>query len=320
MAHTLNGGLTWTSTTPPPANIYSQDAGGCPAPCIFGIRFATPLIGYAFGNAVISTSTGATAFFMTIDGGQTWDRESGGADALETLDGNVIRVTDAGYCPPGCAYQVEIAPIGSSNWQPVTLPGPAGSGDSVRLVRTGRHAFIQSYGNMAGGAPAVSVLWSSSDDGATWARSGELCPQDGTRYSGEVDSAGLTPAPDGSLTILCVHRATGDGFTITSTDDGSTFHHRTQSFGSAGAWLVGAASAYVLFVDSDVLYRSVDAGPRWRRTQQNSVGPLTASWIGFESSTVGHLIEPGATPSNLNPYAIWSTRDAGKAWVAYVFT
>jgi photosystem II stability/assembly factor-like uncharacterized protein len=319
MAHTLNGGLSWTSTTPPPANIYIPDAGGCAAPCISSIRFATLLIGYAFGNALISTSYGTEAFFMTTDGGQTWRREPGGADALETLDGNVIRVTDPGNCPPGCAYEVETAPIGSSQWQHVTLPGPAGSGDSVRLARTGKHAFIQSYGNMAGGAPAVSVLWSSSDDGATWARHSEPCLQDGTRFTGEVDSTDLTTAPDGSLTILCVHRATGDGFTITSSDDGITFYRAPQSLGAAGASLVGAASVTVLFVDSDMLYRSSDAGAHWQRTQQNSVGPLTASWIGFQSLTIGHVIEPGATQSNLNPSAIWTTRDAGKTWADYVF-
>lgn len=320
LAHTLDGGLSWTSTKPPPANVYLPGMGRCAAPCVSSIRFATPRIGYAFGDDLISARRGSAAFFMTVDGGHVWRREPGGADALETLDGNVIRVTDPGNCPPGCAYQVETASIGSSRWRHVLLPGPAGSGDSVRLVRTGTHAFIQSYGNMAGGGPAVSVLWSSSDDGATWTRHNEPCPQGSARVTGEVDSTDLTAAPDGSLTVLCVQRFTGAGFTITSTDEGATFRRALPSLGTVdGSSRVAAASATVLFVDSDVLYRSGDGGAHWHRTQQNSVGPLAASWLGFQSQRVGRVIEPGATQSNVNPSAIWTTRDAGKTWHAYVF-
>ena len=105
MVRTTDGGVTWHGMKPPPsANVPMLV---CEDPCIQDIRFATDQIGYAYGPS---------AFFMTTDGGVTWQRAPGGADALETLDGNVIRVVDqvGGGCVPGCDYNVETAPIGST--------------------------------------------------------------------------------------------------------------------------------------------------------------------------------------------------------------
>lgn len=299
-------GTNWHVLTNPPVNITQVN--GCTSRCAQGIRFATDEIGYAFGKNV---------FFMTTDGGATWNQQPGGADALETLDGNVIRVNSA--CSPGCPYTVQTSPIGSTAWQSATLSGSqAGMNSGVALARTGRRAFIDIFGHVAGGASdARSVMYSSADDGATWTRRGEVCPQ--TTNAGiadEVDSSALASAADGSVTVLCTPRIIASSFTITTTDGGQTFTRAGGGVGAHGAAVLGAASATTLFVSSDVLERSTDGGNSWQRVHQNSVGPLTASWIGFESSSVGRVVE---SDSSGRPHVLWTTRDGGRTWTAHTF-
>ncbi|HEU5195389.1 MAG TPA: hypothetical protein VFW70_11675, partial [Methylomirabilota bacterium] len=122
LLRTSDGDESWVSVMNPPATI-----GGTCDTCIEHIRFANDKVGYAYGQ---------NALFMTKDGGAHWTRQAGGADALETLSGNVIRVADGGGCPPGCSYQVQTAEVGSGQWQAAPLPGTV-SGDSVVLNRTG---------------------------------------------------------------------------------------------------------------------------------------------------------------------------------------
>ncbi len=283
-AHSTDDGRTWRRTTAAPVRADH-------------VRFATDRVGYVFGRNVLS---------MTTDGGRTWHRQPGGADALETLNGNVIRIVDQGGCPPGCTYTVRLSSIGGTSWRTVTLPGDQGGGVGVQLVRTDSLSALEVYGNPAGGAPAQAVLFTSTDNGASWTRRGEPCPQQQpSRASpnGEVDSSILTSAADGSLTVLCTPRGqTGWQFTTTSTDGGA--HFRTgyrRALGAAGIPALGAASASVILVSSDTMYRSADGGRRFVRVS----GPV--DWLGFASATVGHAI-------SADRQAIWTTADAGLTW------
>jgi photosystem II stability/assembly factor-like uncharacterized protein len=304
MERTTDGGQTWQAVPNPPANIGDGCAVG---PCVAHLRFANDRIGYAYGQA---------ALFMTTDGGATWQRQSGGADALETLDGNVIRVVTSPACsPPGCHYSVQVAPLGTADWSSVALPGAQpGMSVGVALARTGRMSFVEVFGHTSGGAQeAQSALFTSTDDGVSWTNRGEPCPQVGGQISSEVDSTALATADDGSLTLICTGR--GDQspqFTITSTDGGRTFRTGDlQALGAAGISALGAASAATLIVSSDDTYRSTDGGRTWRRLHANGgSGPALAHWIGFESATVGRATD-GRT--------IWTTRDAGLTWSAYTF-
>jgi photosystem II stability/assembly factor-like uncharacterized protein len=316
MVHTTDGGTTWTSMKPPPANVYEPGLSTqCADPCVRGMRFANSQIGYAYGSGQYTVG-GGPAFFMTTDGGASWHREAGGADALETLDGNVIRVVDTGGCPPGCAYSIEIAPIGSTAWKAVSLAGQP-SGVAVSLSRSGRYAYLSTFGNQASGGIAKGTLYVSTDNGQSWTRRDDPC----ANVAGvEYDSVAMASAADGSVTLLCQERAGSSphSYTTTSTDGGQTFQPGSSTaLGSAGASAVGAASAKVLFVMSDVLYRSADGGQSWQKVQRNSVGPLAASVIGFESDTVGRVLEPDASDGAVR--TVWTTRDAGQTWTSYRF-
>lgn len=299
MVRTTDGGTTWHGMKPPSANVPLLV---CDDPCIHGVRFATDQIGYAYGPS---------AFFMTTDGGANWQRQPGGADALETLDGNVIRVHSPGCSPPGCHYDVQTAPVGGAAWHTVALAGPQGTSTAVALSRTGRRAFIEVFGHTAGGASdATSVLYTSADDGASWTRRAEPCPQTSPP---EVDSTQLSAAADGSVAVLCSPRGVdGTDFTAVSTDGGASFQAGEAIPGGPGE-LLGAASARVqLMLSFGSMYRTQDGGATWQPVRLQ-LGPGEPIFVGFESATVGRVVtDTGRT--------VWTTRDAGLTWTHHTFS
>lgn len=300
LLRTSDGGEHWTSVRNPPANI--SISGACANPCIEHIRFANEEVGYAYGQ---------NALFMTTDGGAHWIRQKGGADALETLSGNVIRVTDGGNCPPACSYQAFTADVGSSNWQAARLPGNS-SGDSVVLNRTGHDAYLLIRQNPAGGAgSAKPTLLTSSDDGVSWSNKSTPCPQD-AGHNGEIDANFMTTAEDGSVAVVCAPRlgvASGQ-FTATSHNGDTPFPPGTRGAFRGMASAVGAASGSVLLVSADDTYRSTNGGQTWH--PMGTAGPGQVSWIGFETSSVGRAISADSR-------TIWTTTDAGATWTKYAF-
>lgn len=312
--HSTDGGRTWQSMhAPAGVHVVVPAADGsdsrCPhGPCVAGIRYASSTVGYLFGGRGIS-GDGSQALFMTVDGGRHWTKQSGGADALEAGDGNVIRVVYHGGCPPGCAYSVQLAKVGSSTWRPVGLPGPGGGGVGVDLVRAGRHAYIASYGHTAGGGrTATTVLWSSTDDGTTWTNRGEPCAQLGGK---EYDSNNIGISAGGAAALVCNPRisSTASSYVTVTSDGGAHFARGApDALGAADVSAVGAASPTVIFVSSDDFYRSADGGSHFQRPAANAgSSPGPSSWIGFSSADVGHTISQ-------DHRSMWLTTDAGTSW------
>ncbi|HEU5268207.1 MAG TPA: hypothetical protein VFU35_15970, partial [Jatrophihabitans sp.] len=306
--HTTDGGRTWRSMPAPRANISPTSGGGCRAPCIGGLRFATSKIGYAFNGFQVGTP----AFYLTTDGGRSWRREAGGAVALETANGNVIRVTsDGSGCPGPCRIGIETAPVGSMSWTRRALGTPPAT-YGLEFARTGARSYLLFEGHVAGGAgSATSTLYRSSDNGVTWRRGGEPCPQ--ARV--EVDSVALSSAPDGGLALLCRDRgAPNEQFVITSTDGGASFRAGSRTALGAGyVSTLGAATAQVLVVSSDQAYRSTDGGNHFARLGSNAgSSPGQLAWLGFASPSVGHGI-------SADRRSVWTTADGGRSWSRYTF-
>lgn len=279
----------------------------CAAPCVHHIRFATDLIGYAYSSDVL---------FMTTDGGSHWQPQPGrGAEALETLDGNVIRlVSDRGGCPGPCNVHVETALLGTSTWTTVHLqPGdidPVG----VQLSRSGSDAYVLATGRTAGGAAdQTSTLYISTDNGASWNPRSEPCPQasaQANKITTEVDSVAVAAAPGGAVSLLCASR---DGvsriFAIISRDTGTHFTQRTDSLPrSAGELLTGDPST-VLIAAGTTAYRLIGAGPRWVQVA-GLAGRV--SFLGFESATVGRAVTDAGRK-------IETTTDGGRTWSSFEF-
>ncbi|WP_375487227.1 hypothetical protein [uncultured Jatrophihabitans sp.] len=296
-----DGGRTWRSAPAPEAGITSS-AGTCLHTCVQHIRFATSRVGYSYGHGT---------FFTTSDGGSTWVRRSGQAEALESLDGNVIRVrTDTSACPPGCTYYVETAAIGSTHWHRVSLGSP--EGDGMSLVRSGAESYLLMNQNPAGGAEhATSTLWSSSDNGQSWTRHGEVCPQAG----GEVDGALLSSAPDGAVAVLCRPRiGKRSSFVVVSAAGGAHFRAAsTTALGAAGVTALGAGSRSVLLVSSDETYRSSNGGRSFARLSANAgSSPGQLRYVAFASPSVVHGV-------STDDRRIWTSTNAGVTWAAHRF-
>jgi photosystem II stability/assembly factor-like uncharacterized protein len=291
--HTTDGGAHWSAVASIPALVEH-------------IRFANDQVGYAYGG---------TQLWMTTDGGQHWAQQPGGAAALGTGDGNVIRIvpTPDGCAPPGCGYAAKTAPVGSTAWSsPVALPHPVGMSAGVQLVRTAGAAYALVTGHTAGGAgTATSALSRSTDGGATWTNLGEPCPQG----PAEVDSIAVTAAPTGVLFVACSPRsdASAAQSVITSTDRGDQFVAAAQGSLPIVPWAAADSSHFCL--SADTFDCTQDGGANLRRADHavGGVSPLNGpgqvSWVGFQTAAVGHALDADGMQ-------LWTTRDGGLTWTA----
>jgi photosystem II stability/assembly factor-like uncharacterized protein len=306
IVRTLDGGRHWVGMPAPVAALGQYGECAQNQACVTTLRFANPQVGYAYGPDTL---------FLTTDGGQHWQRQSGGAWGLEAADGTVLRLMNK--CLPGCDFTVQRAAVGSGDWTTVPLPG-GGQTAGAQLVRAGHLVALLTRGRVAGGADhQTSVLFISSDAGSSWTSRGEPCPQ---QSSVEIDSTAVTIAPDGSITVLCAARNDSERhFTMTSTDGGGHFTAAPAVLGSAAGDTLGAASSSTLLVSLDLLYLSTDGGRSWSRVDKlPGGGPGQASYIGFETGTVGRVLAPDST-GGPGASTVWTTTDAGRSWTAQPF-
>lgn len=294
--HTTDG-QHWAGM--PGADFNVPDSQGqCADPCVLHIRFANLDIGYAFGDS---------AFFMTHDGGQSWQRQPGGAVALETLDDNVIRVTGSGSgCPGPCITGVETAAVGSTDWTASDFPaGAAEFTGGVHLARgNGGDAYVLVTRNPAGGAQdETSTLYRSTDKGQTWQNVGEPCPQTGQ----EVDSFAIAGGDQGRVSVLCERRMAPPNYRVaTSTDAGLHFATQPGEIPGNPGVLAGDPATVLVVAGFGGMARSTDGGATWQHVT-DVTGDI--GWVGFESTTVGRAVSADGS-------TIWTTRDGGLTWHA----
>jgi hypothetical protein len=304
LAHSSDG-THWTGRGTTPFNVPGvQD---CAAPCVTNIRFATEDIGYAYGP---------DALFMTTDAAATWQRMAGGAAALETLNGDVVRVlpVPAGCGQPGCTYAVQTAAIGSASWHPASLRNATTSGMStgVQLSRTASVAVLAVFGHPAGGASsAVSAVYTSTNNGVSWFNRGEPCQGSATGGGQpENDTIAVATAPDHSITLLCQRRGDGSESTISSTDAGATWGPSVAGSVKYASGIAATSAHNLVVVADHSIWHSVDGGASWQNVF--SAGGLpTLVVIGFETQTTGRILQ---LPSVEGAGAILTTHDAGASW------
>jgi photosystem II stability/assembly factor-like uncharacterized protein len=272
-------------------------------PAVAHLRFATDRVGYAFGPS---------AFYLTSDGGHTWQRAPGGAVALETLGGNVIRVTSPHTgCPGPCNVGVETAAVGSTSWLRTVAPGglhPSNEVAGVQFARSSADAYLLVTANPAGGANrATSTLFRSTDAGRTWNSVGEPCPQ----TSGENDSVAVAAGADGVVSVLCERRlGAHHSQVVTSTDAGSSFRaqHGVVPFPYSSI-LAGDPNTVLIAAGIQGAARSTDGGASWQRIPQLPGG---ITFVGFENSQVGRVAAQHGR-------SVWTTRDGGRSWTPVNF-
>lgn len=277
-----------------------SDVKGCSYLCVQHIRFASPTIGYAYG---------VHALFMTTNGGASWVQQNGlGADALETLSGNVILVRAVNT---GSALY-ERAPIGTSAWTQFKVPGFFPT-IGVALARSGHDAILAPIDyNPAHPTPASPTLYWSRNDGATWSKTASACPSVGAGDVRQVTAA--TIGTDGTVVVACATTTrtnlVGSGATAISTDGGRTFHSPPNGGKLPVAELIAAADNGIqLVVVRGTMYRSTDSGNSWKRVPELH----NVTFVGFEDGQDGRAVaDDGRT--------IWVTHDAGATWSGGAFS
>jgi photosystem II stability/assembly factor-like uncharacterized protein len=292
--HTTDG-RSWTAV--PGAAFNVPGVQNCAAPCVEHIRFANDDVGYAFSP---------DALFMTVDGGAQWTRQSGrGAEALETLNGNVIRVvSDHSGCPGPCDVRVETAAIGAASWHTSATIGAPTFGDGVALARSGAAAYLLAAANPASG-DAARALYVSTDNGASWTPHRAPCAGS-TPYT-----TGIAAAPGNAVVAMCVPLPLGPRtYLVVSHDSGAHFARLPGSALRAYATpLAGDPASTLVVGGAGGAYRYTAAGSQFARVAGIG-GPV--SFVGFESTVVGRVVSDGGR-------TIWTTHDAGATWQPFDF-
>ena len=212
------------------------------------------------------------------------------------------------YCAESVRRGGVRAPIGTSAWRDLTLPTDVDSGTGIDLGRRDTTTALVIY------RAGKSTLLTTTDDGATWAVRGNVCPHD----QGAMDMLSPVIAPDQSMTVLCrpIDVMKARSLTVTSTDHGATFHPSVP-LSSGSGYVAGAASSGVLFADTDRLYRSADAGATWHPVSLSNLARPQAFLVRFSTPMKGFVLVLDSTGA-VSP-TIWKTTDAGNTWLPLTF-
>jgi hypothetical protein len=310
---TSDGGANWQPLTAP-----TRTAGGvystCPdgSPCVQQIRFATPLIGYAYDPSLL----------ITTDGGRSW-HQTGGTDvnALEAASGTAVRIVSGGTGCAGQPYQVQSAPIGTVQWRTLSAPKIEMICPPV-LYRQGGRLAVVGYGNPAGGVRATAQIDRSSNGGRTWLSGPDSCGgKDGY-------ASGVALAPPDALVLLCQHQMPepsghfGPAWVRVSTNGGATFGPDevipslpAVSIGTVVRYQIAAGTSGRLLVSetgatASRLLRTGNGGQTWSTVlSMPAAAPVVL--VGFEDPLTGRVAQANT---------VWTTTNGGLTWVPDAFT
>jgi len=322
IARSVDGGRTWAVAPSPSATASGSTCLAVPN-CLKGIRFATVSDGYLFG---------ANVFFMTTDGGATWQQESSEpVVALEASGGMVYRLVST--CPAGqCNEAVERAAAGTTSW--TTLGAPPEVWSQVVPVSASL-VYLLGAGRSSDPVPADAWgdLWRSKDGGTTWTHLGNPCgslPTDDSAFDNHVQSGRTIwlAATASTVAAACVAAQISPGSAgyqqdvILSEDEGTTFGSlrpvpRLPGFdGTSGIAEIALAneSDIVAVGEEGGAQSSFDDGASWTTTipQPSSYASSSIERVGFESASTGHVVFPGNT--------MWTTVDSGHSWTSHLFS
>jgi len=306
---TPDGGISWRRLTAPTKGAGAV-YGTCPSrrPCVQQVRFATPLIGYAYDPSLLVTS----------DGGLHWRLLGGvGVDSLETANGTVVRVVSGTTGCAGAPARVESAPLGTTSWQALPAP-PIEMICPPVLYRQGQRLVLAGYGNPAGGVRATAEIDRSANGGQTWATGPDKCGG----KDGYASAVALAP-PD-VLVLLCQHQMPrpsgvfGPAWIRISANGGATFgpDHLVRFVPAPRGTIIhyelaAASSARVLVLSTDSAGRSrvvltENAGRTWTTTLTLPAGAAPVL-VGYEDPLTARAAQ-GDT--------VWTTRTGGRTWTA----
>jgi hypothetical protein len=315
---TTDGGRTWTRLAAPDATAPGP-GGHCPTEevlCVDQVRFATPLIGYAFD----------TSLYVTTDGARHWQLRVGNVSSLEAAGGTVVRVaTDY----PGCGgplEEVDVAQAGSGTWAPLPAPQMVATCPPV-LYRQGQELALAAFGNPAGGVAASAAISRSGNGGRTWTAAAPDSCYSHQGYGRDGYASALALAPPAVLVLLCQHQrpgaegSYGPAWIRVSADGGASYGpdravpFLAHSPGGPGSYQLAATSAGRILVVEDTsgngapgsnILLTVNGGLSWSTTGHLKAG-APVILVGFEDPLTAR-VAAGDT--------VWTTRDGGRTWAS----
>jgi hypothetical protein len=283
---TTDAGSHFTEIAAPHAATINIDNNTRP---VLNLRFADSSNGWAYGDALWTTS----------DGGATWVDTSLPAGSVKDLEAARNPGAAAGTAwavvqpiPFTSGYQLWQAPYatgsGTGAWQQVNLGSDPPGDTAPSLVVKGAIAYL-----LASDAKHVAHLYVASSGVATTTHAAP-CSADAGAFSAGV----------GSLWIGCTTGAT------VSTDGGATWHPAvTPSKVTLG--VVGGIDATTAVVDqgSGLAVVSTTGKPK---TASISSKNAHFSFLGFTDTKVGYALSQA-------PDELWRTTDGGLGWSIVTF-
>ena len=294
---TINGGKTWKAV-PAPAVQLEPHFTGSPASAVSSVRFANAKDGWLFGPGLWSTT----------DGGKHWQRVK--------LSGAVYMMTASG----GEAYAAA-EPVNAGPYQAHLYKSAVGSGKWSAIPKVAPVLSLTSFGHSAWTGVAPD-LWTTTNDGKTWAKLSFKCPT-GYPSSSEVAASSVK-----DVAIACSNQGKpqpGESYkeVLVSANGGRTFH-AVPAFPPIAGQIYGLAMAAgnpkVITINSasgaSYLYETLNGGKTWTNAvpKQGVDGGLGFADLAYVSATTGYVIHFMGTPYLAYGHGLMKTTNAGKTW------
>jgi hypothetical protein len=286
IVQTTDGGGHFTEVAAPHASTITIDNG---TRVVFGLRFADSENGWAYGEALWTTSDGgASGTDTSLPAGAVSDL--GAAHAPGAVAGTVWAVVQPSPFTSG--YELWSAPYapgsGTGAWQQVDLGSDPPGDTTPGLVVQGPNAYL-----LAADAKNVTHLYVASSGVATTMLAAPCSPA-GSNLSAGVGSLWTVCAPSGPKGVLDAK---------VSIDGGKTWQNVVSSSSSN----IGGVDAKTAFADSGsgLVKLSISGQAQTLTSPQATNG---FSFIGFTDAKTGFAL------SQPDPTRLWRTTDGGATW------
>ncbi len=298
LARTQNGGVNWSSVTPPAAAFYT----GPGSTGVDAIRFANQEDGWVYGYDLYATQNGGASWTQVALPGLNLSTGVTPIQELETSAGSVAAVIS------GTAdFLIDTAVVGSNSWttSPTTVAYGAGPIPEAQLVLQGSSGWVVENDRVvAGGARLQSGAW------AAW--TAPCSTANGPATLAGSSSTNLIAACEAGLyggTSSPTEQA------YTSTTGGGSFTELATALPSAcqGSSVLSSPTTSVAAAGcGGEIVASFNGGGSWATVFTGS-GNTSISYIGFTTPTQGVAIEASLTDS-AGPLLM--THDGGHTWAA----
>jgi hypothetical protein len=294
LARTQDGGVTWTSVTPPPTTFLSAYGGTG----VNSIRFADQEDGWAYGSQLWATHNGGSTWAQVSLPGLNTSSGETPIQGLETAAGTVNAV----YFGSG-GFDIATSPTGSNAWvaSPTTISFGAGPIPQAQLVIQGSSGWIVENDRVVvGGARLQSGAWSA------WTAP---CSTAGGQ-------AALAASTTQDLIAVCDAGAWTSGTpteeAFVSTNGGSSFGQLATALPAAcqaSGTVTSSSSAVAAAGCGQEIVATFNSGGSWSTVYTASAGSSVV-YTGFTTPSQGVAIATGSGGVG----SLVMTRNGGTTW------